>query len=219
MYVLFHVRANAGFDAEKVVTFELPLPATKYADTERMAQLYQQVLLRLESVPVVRSVGFASVVPMGGAADGTVIRIPQHPAANRSEQPYSITPSFPRDTYRHRCGATSRARLERCGYAHFTARHDHQPCHGQQVFPGRGPDWQAGRRGSTEFPVRTIVGVIGDIKHASLREVPEPEMLVPFTQNEINVWPSMQTMQFVVRTKIDDALIEEHSSGCPRCRS
>jgi len=51
------------------------------------------------------------------------------------------------------------------------------------------------------------VGVIGDIKHASLRETPDPEMLVPFTQNEIKVWPSMQTMQFAVRTKIDDASI------------
>ena len=41
----FHhmVNANSGFDATHVVTFEVPLPTTKYSDTDRMAQLYQQV--------------------------------------------------------------------------------------------------------------------------------------------------------------------------------
>ena len=74
------LRSDAGFDATRVVTFELPLPAPKYADTDRMAKLYQQVLLRLQSLPGFQSAGLASVVPMGGAPDGTVIRMPEHPA-------------------------------------------------------------------------------------------------------------------------------------------
>jgi len=57
--------------------------------------------------------------------------------------------------------------------------------------------------GSPKIPLRMIVGVVADIKHASLREEPDPEMFVPFTQNEIKTWPSMQAMQFAVRTKID----------------
>ena len=61
--------------------------------------------------------------------------------------------------------------------------------------------------GLVRYPVRTIVGVVDDIKHALLREEPAPEMYVPYTQNEIKVWPSMQSMQFAVRTKADPASI------------
>jgi hypothetical protein len=40
-YSMLH--SNAGFNVARVITFELPLPAPKYADTGRMARLYQQV--------------------------------------------------------------------------------------------------------------------------------------------------------------------------------
>lgn len=202
--------ANAGFDAEKVVTFELPLPTTTYEDTERMAQLYQQVLLRLQSIPAVRSVGFASVVPMGGAPDGTVIRIPEHPAANPAEQPYANY-SFTSPGYFTAIGAPLLRGRDFSGTDALNAPGVTiiNNAMANKYFPGEDPIGKQVGVGSTKIPVRTIVGVIGNIKHASLRETPEPEMLVPFTQNEIKVWPAMQTMQFAVRTKIDDASIGE----------
>ena len=36
--------ANAGFNPTRVLTFQLSLPATKYNDTDRMAQVYQKAL-------------------------------------------------------------------------------------------------------------------------------------------------------------------------------
>src|SRR5580658_7285142 len=73
------VRTNAGFDATHVITFELPLPSSKYSDTDRMGQLYNQVQQRLEATPGVESAGFASIVAMGGPTDSTDIRIPGIP--------------------------------------------------------------------------------------------------------------------------------------------
>jgi putative ABC transport system permease protein len=52
----------------------------------------------------------------------------------------------------------------------------------------------------------TIVGIVADIKHSSLREVPGPEMLEPYTQN---VWPSLALMQVVVRTRSEPAAVIE----------
>jgi putative ABC transport system permease protein len=46
----------------------------------------------------------------------------------------------------------------------------------------------------------TIIGIIPDIKHLSLREEPAPEVYVPYTQKP---WPSMLVMQAVIRTKAD----------------
>jgi putative ABC transport system permease protein len=59
----------------------------------------------------------------------------------------------------------------------------------------------------TRIPVRTIIGMVPDLKQASLREVPAPAMYVPYSQNEIKTWPDMQTMQYAVRAKGDPAAI------------
>jgi len=46
----------------------------------------------------------------------------------------------------------------------------------------------------------TIVGVVADVKHVSLREETGPEVYVPYTQKP---WPSMLTMQVAMRTTAD----------------
>ncbi|MGA2890906.1 MAG: ABC transporter permease [Terracidiphilus sp.] len=204
------LRADAGFDATRVVTFELPLPTPKYADTARMADLYLQVLLRLQSIPSVRGAGFASVVPMGGAPDGTVIRMPEHPSANSSEKPFAnyafISPGY---------FAAIAAPLLRGRDINDADTLNAVPvtiinaAMARKFFPGEDPIGKQVGVGMTRIPVRIIVGVVADTKQASLREQPDPEMFVPATQNEIKVWPSMQTMQFAVRTRIDDASIAE----------
>ncbi|NYF78717.1 putative permease [Granulicella arctica] len=204
------LRSDAGFDVARIVTFELPLPTSKYADTGRMAQLYQQVLLRLQSVPGVRSAGFASVVPMGGAPDGTVIRMPEHPTTKRSEQPYANY-SFASPGY----FATMGTPLLRGRDFSDADTLNSVPVviisssMAKKYFHGEDPVGKQVGVATTKIPVRTIIGVVANIKHASLREEPDPEMFVPYTQNEIKVWPSMQTMQFAVRSRTDQTAIAE----------
>jgi predicted permease len=204
------LRSDAGFDAARVVTFELPLPTPKYADTGRMAQLYQQVLLRLQSVPGIQSAGLTSVVPMGGVPDGTVIRMPEHPATNRSEQPYANY-SFASPGYFATIGTpllrgrdfTDADTLSSVPVTIITSSM------AKRYFHGEDPIGKQVGVATTKIPVRTIIGVVANIKHASLREEPDPEMFVPYTQNEIRTWPSMQTMQFAVRTRTDQIEITE----------
>jgi predicted permease len=50
----------------------------------------------------------------------------------------------------------------------------------------------------------TVVGVVGDVKHLTLREAPGPEVYVPYTQKP---WPSMATMHVAVRTKAEPAAV------------
>ena len=100
------LRADAGFEATRVITFELPLPSSKYSDTGRMAQVYQQVLSRVQAIAGVQSAGFNSVVPLGGAPDGTMIRIPEHPATSEHAQPPFANYSFVSPGYFTALGTT-----------------------------------------------------------------------------------------------------------------
>jgi putative ABC transport system permease protein len=72
-----------------------------------------------------------------------------------------------------------------------------------KYWPGQDPIGREVGVKDTRWPTRTIVGIVANIKHSSLREAPDPEMYVPYTQNEIKIWPSMQTMQAALRTQAD----------------
>jgi len=207
-YHMLH--SDAGFDAAQVITFELPLPSSKYNDTSRMAQLYQQILMGLQSASGVQSAGFASVVPMGGEPDGTMIRIPAHPTQSGAEDPianYSfVSPGY-----------FSAIRVPLLRGRDFTNADtlDSVPvtlinnAMAKKYWPGEDPIGKQVGVQNARFPARVIVGIVADVKHASLREDPAPEMFVPYTQNEIKVWPSMQSMQFAVRAKGDPVSITQ----------
>ena len=204
------LRSDAGFDAAHVVTFELPLPTSKYADTGRMAQVYRQVQQRLQSVPGVQSAGLASVVPMGGAPDGGSLRLPEYPATNSSERPFANY-SFASPSYFATIGTPLlRGRdfsdADTLNSVHVAIINSSMA---KKYFRGENPIGKQVGVGPAKVPMRTIIGVVADIKHASLREDSDPEMFVPYTQNEIRVWPSMQTMQFAVRTRTDQTAITE----------
>ena len=201
-YSMLHSRA--GFDVARVVTFELPLPSSKYSDTDRMAQLYQQVLQKLQAAAGVQAAGLVSVVPMGGDPDGTVIRIPEHPTPLGSQAPYANY-SFVSPGYFATIG-TPLVRGRDITDADILSSVPVtiiNTAMANKYFHGEDPIGKQVGVGLVRIPVRTIIGVVDDIKHASLREDPDSEMFVPYTQNEIKTWPSMQTMQFAVRTKAD----------------
>ena len=199
------VRANAGFDATHVVTFELPLPSSKYSDTDRMAQLYNQVQQRLEATPGVESAGFASIVAMGGPTDSTDIRIPGIPPP----QPGSPAPFANYLFVSPHYFATIGTPLQRGrdiadgDTLNTTPVAIINSAMAKKYWPGQDPVGKQVGVGWTKIPVRTIVGVAADIKQVSLREDPAPTMFVPYTQNEMKTFPNMQVLQYAVRAKGD----------------
>jgi len=198
------VNANSGFDATHVVTFEVPLPTTKYSDTGRMAQLYQQVAQRLQSIAGVQSAGFATVVPLAGPSDATMIRIPEYPTTDPAQSP-KANYSFVSPGYFATIGAPLQRGRDITDGDLLTAMPVTiiNSAMANKYWPGENPIGKQVGVGMTRIPVRTIVGVVADIKQVSLREIPDPTMYVPYTQNEIKTWPNMQAMQYAIRTKTD----------------
>jgi predicted permease len=203
----FHrmLHADAGFDATRVVTFELPLPTSTYSDLPRIIELYRQVLHQLQSVPGVRSAGFASLVPMGGSPDAAMIHIQEHPGTNDAAGFSLVSPGFfstigapilrGRDiTHADDLSATPVAIVNSAMAAKY--------------WPGEDP---LGKQVGIDFegaPVRTIVGVVGNMKQDSLRDEPAPKFFVPYSQVSTRVEANaIQTMQYAVRMEVDPVSI------------
>jgi predicted permease len=193
------LRVDPGFNAARVLTFELSLPSSKYREKDRIVALYRRGLQRFRSIPGVQSAGIVETVPLDGATEGSVIRIPDHLAANAKENPfanYNITSPG----YFSTVGTPvlrGRDFLE-------TDTADSMPvaiinnAMAKKFWRGENPIGKQVGLGSPEFPAMTIVGIAADVKHLSLREDPGPEMYVPYTQKP---YPSMLIMHVVLRTK------------------
>jgi putative ABC transport system permease protein len=194
---------DAGFHPERVLTFQLSLPSSQYSDPDRLVGLYQRVLGRLQSLPGVQSAAIAEVVPLGGAGESTGVRIPGHPVVSARESPIAnytiVSPQYfaavgttvvrGRDFQERDTAATLPVTVINRAMA-------------RKYWPGEDPIGKQVGPASPRFPLTTIVGIASDIKHLSLRDDPVPEMYVLYNQKP---WPSMLTMQAVLRTKSDPA--------------
>jgi predicted permease len=194
---------DPGFRAAHVLTFEVTLPGAKYTDQQHIVALYQRALASLRALPGVNAVGVVETLPMGGATDSTAIRFSNTPLAAAKKNPlanYTIaSPGF---------FAAAGTPILRGRDFLDTDTANSQPvaiinsAMAKKFWPGEDPIGKQVAPGSPQYPLETIVGVVADVKHISLREEPPPEMYVPYTQK---VWPSLLTMDVVLRTSVDPA--------------
>jgi predicted permease len=212
--------SDSGFRADHVLTFELSLPGTRYSDRTAIARFYQKALPRLRAIPGVEFAGVTESVPLGGATESGVARIVGRPLGKGERPPivdYTIispglfsalgTPLLQgRDVLDSDVlSAPPVAVINRAMARHYWPNED--PIGKQVLVP------------SQRVPA-TIIGVVADIKHSSLRDVPGPGMFEPYTQE---VWPSMALMHVVLRTKADPVsaigaarhIIQDLDAGTP----
>jgi putative ABC transport system permease protein len=202
----FHLLSvDPGFNPTRVLTFELSLPGTKYADTDHIVALYRNALERLRAVPGVESAGLVRTVPMGGAPDSTGIRIPGKARGDYTAGPFAeytiVSPGY--------FSAVGTPLLRGRDFLDSDTTDSGQvtvisSAMARKFWPGEDPIGKQVGPGSARYPVATIIGIAADVKHLSVREKPGPEMYVLYNQK---IWPSLLTMQFAVRTKADPASV------------
>jgi predicted permease len=210
------LRSEKGFAAEQVLTFQLTLPQSRYPDTETMQLAYDRALGAIRAVPGVTGAGLASAVPMGGAPDSTAIRVPGRSGASDGQESPFANYSFASPGYFAAVGSrlrSGREFLDTDGPASAPVTIISEAM-AEKYFPGVDPIGRQVGVLDPRWPVRTIVGVVEDVKRYSLKEVPAPEMYVPYAQNEIKIWPPMRTLQAAVRSAVPpDALLGGIRSG------
>lgn len=199
------LRTAQGFDAAHVLTFQMSLPSARYAAPDSAVALYQRALDRLRAVSGVQSAGLVTTVPMAGPTNGSAIRFSNQPPARDRQKILAaftvISPGY---------FAAVGAPLLRGRDFLATDTAESMPvaivnrAMARKFWPGQDPIGKQVGPAKLAFPLLTVVGVVADIRHLTLREAPEPELYAAYTQKP---WPSLLGLQVAVRTRADPAAV------------
>src|SRR5581483_1564412 len=193
-----------GFESGNLLTMMVPANGPRYEKDEQVRAFYQEAIKRIERLPGVEAAGIVSNLPLGGNMDKSGLHIEEKPLANPADAPsaerYSISPDYLRamriPVLRGR-GFTDQdgANAPLVALINQTLA--------RQVWPNEDPIGKRIRLGSIENPLRTIVGVVGDVNHYGLDTPPDLQAYVPHAQ-----WTDSY-MLFAVRTANDPTAIAD----------
>jgi putative ABC transport system permease protein len=195
------LRVEPGFNPRSVLSFTLSLPPSKYDSADRVTRLFDDLLGRLRRIHGVEAAGIGETIPMGGVGESTVIMIPGRLTFGSPDKPIVVY-TIASPGYFSAVGTPLlRGRtLAESDTAQSTPVTVISKTMAEKLWPGGDSIGRKVGLGSPRFPLMTIVGIVADVKHLSLREVAAPEMYVPYTQKP---YPSMLAMRVVVRTSGD----------------
>ena len=182
-------RVDPGFKADNVLTVRTTLPRIKYAKAVQREQFYQRVLTDVKAMPGVESAAYISFLPMvmGGGVWPVLSTVPDPgspqrfvPPDPRNERRASlrfVTPGF-FSTMRTPILRGRDVSADDTSNTTLVAVVSESLV--RQYFPGRDP---IGQQFAFAYKVRTIVGVVGDIRVRGLEaETSEPQVYLPAGQ-------------------------------------
>jgi putative ABC transport system permease protein len=176
------VHTNPGFDARNVFTFQVSPGGTAYREDAAVVAFQGRLLERLRALPGVESAALAGQIPMGGNGDRWGFHIegrePANPAESPSAERYSITPDY--------FGVMRIALLRGRGIVDSDTSRTMPVIviseTAAQLWGGEDPLGRRVRIGGPDSPWKTVVGIVGDVRHAQLNEPPRPQMYLPQQQ-------------------------------------
>ena len=200
---------SPGFQPDQVVTTRLALPSSRYGDYARIVAFYDALFERLQTVPGVTRVALASAPPFSGLDARLNLEIERRTAAFSSPAPVRAHPRVVSNDYFATLGIPL---LRGRGFT----EHDNSTAPNvilinqataRRYWPDEDPIGQRISLGSPE-QWRTIVGIVGDIRHGSLDADAEPEAYMPVAQRFDALGAGLaRGMTVVMRTSLDTATI------------
>jgi len=212
------LEVDPGFEPSHALTASLALPTHDYPTQQKVDAFFASLQQRLEAEPGVKSVGFASNIPIVGQKSGRLIA-PEGFVANPSEGMIIVS------NYLTAANYFDALRIPLVGGRYFVASDDHPDAPlvtvisqslANRYFPGKDPIGRrikVGPKFDSPMPVMTVVGVVGDIKQGARDEATVPQMYEPLAQAAADLGPYaamigvVGDMQIVIRTTGDPALL------------
>jgi predicted permease len=194
---------NPGFETANLLTFQMNLPIHLTSNSDRLA-FYRDFFARMEALPGVASAGGTTRVPLGSTSVSTTVQIEGRPV------PAAELPEVQFRRAMHSYFAAMGIPIRR-GRGFDPNDGPNAPpvavineTMARRLFPNEDPIGKHVRTGpNPNQPWTTIVGVIGDVRHGGLEEVPQPELYINYLQG-----PPVAPF-IVLRTTGDPALLAE----------
>ncbi len=192
-------RIDRGFDAERVITVNLSLPASRYPDLAKRAVFVRGVLDRVRGLPGVTAAGITTAVPLTGRRSTNLISV-EGTTSPMMERPVADFASVS-DGYFTAIGipvVAGRMFDEKDrdrGVAVISA------LAAARVWPGESAIGKRFRFGGDNQPLLEIVGVAGDVRADQVQAPPNPTAYLPYWQRD------RQDIALMVRTRMDPASI------------
>jgi len=205
LLILSYVRlsnVNPGFVSERVLSAKIAPSSKKYPDSKSRASFYSSVLEKLANVPGVKSVGMVMSLPLSGASMNRGFwvegRRDPKPDENITMDYQIVSPGYFSTMEIPTVKGRSFTDTDTEGSERVIVINQAMA---QRYWPGEDP---VGRRmaigeDSKRNSWRTIIGVVGDVRHASLSEPAVPTGFVSYRQ-DLESWPRMS---FVMKTNSD----------------
>ena len=202
---------NPGFDPDHVITMNLAVTSQKFPTPAQMAAFFDRVLQRVRALPGVQSAGVIDALPLSGNESHQPVQIEGQPVVPMSDQPevdaYMISPGYvgamhiPLVRGRDFDDADVAGRPAAVLISQSMAR---------QFWPNEDP---IGKRLTMYFfpdSIRTVVGVVGDVKDDALSQKRSPAALyMPLAQVSVprgEPWQSF-SMTLAARSRTDPASV------------
>jgi len=182
-----------GFDPEKVLVAEVVLPKTKYPNDARQTAFFQELLVRIKSLPEVESAGGTSNLPMSGTNMVFLASVEGSPNGPLPASFRSISSDYLRTMGIPLIKGRSFDDRDTASAPSVVVVNESMA---RQIAPG---EEAIGKRIKHGFKnqISEVVGVVGDVKYAGLDKETKPEMYAPLAQRP---WPFLRV---VVRAKSD----------------
>jgi putative ABC transport system permease protein len=174
---------NPGFRSEELLTMQITLPG-RIGTPEARREYYRELFARLESLPGVRSAGGTTRLPLGSTNVSTRVAV-----EGRGTAPSDL----PEVEFRravHNFFQTMGIPLLRGRVFDDTDGSGSAPVvvvnqtMARRLWPNEDPVGKRFRIGANpSAPLNTVVGLVGDIRHAGLDEEPASEFYIYYLQN------------------------------------
>jgi predicted permease len=195
-------RVSPGVQTERLLTARIQLPSVAYPKNENIIAFFDQFLPRIRALPGVESASTIVPLPLSGSNMVTSFDMEEHPLPDGQQNgaPVRIvaTDYFKTMGIPVRQGRVfnEHDQIKSAPVVIVNERFANKFFAGQNVIGKRiKPGFSADDKGEK---MREIVGVVGNVKHLSLKNDDSPEMYLPRTQIPFDI------VSLVVRTRVSD---------------
>ncbi len=188
-------RVDPGIRTDKLLTLQLSLPQSDYAENHQAKIFYERLIERVKATPGVESAAAVNILPLGGGyscdsftRDDRLAPTGQEPCAEYR----SITPEYFRAMGVALTAGREFAERDQTDTAPVAIINE---AFAREYFSDTDPIGLRITSDTGKHISREIVGVVGDVKHFGLDKEAKPELYVPYFQDS---WP--RSMVVVLRT-------------------